>query len=172
MRVVPLLAILLLAGCGDTDTPIVADDGRYTITFPGPTTTREEATPSAGGSMTLHVTEWKHPDIDRLHAFMFTDHTVKKAVIDAKQDLDDAVAQLEGVLKSKVREATPVTFGAFKLPGREVRMQHNTRSLWSRALVVFDTRHQRLYTVLVEGGREYVGGPEADAFIESFAIAK
>lgn len=172
MRVFILITMVCFTGCGDSAAPVVSDDGRYAVTFPGPATTSDGSTTTPLGTMKTTVTLWKHASIDRLHAVTWTDLPVKRDQYDVTKGLDGAVAGLEKESNVKVRDDTASVFGPFKLPSRELRLQHNTRSLWMRSRLVLDTRHMRLYTVVVEGGREYIEGPEADAFFDSFQITK
>jgi hypothetical protein len=175
MRRLLVFGLLLIVGCdraATTPTPVTSAEGHYSVTFPGPPKAREESVPTPIGPIKTISNEWKHPTIDRMHGISYADYPVKRSQFDVKKGLDGAVEGAAKNAEAKVREDRKFEFGPNKLPAREVLMQHNTKSVWLKGKIILDTKAMRMYVVMVAGGKEYVTGPESDAFFESFALTK
>ena len=161
---------LVLAVADDPISPTTSPVGRYTVRFPRlPKTDTKEL--AVGNGVTVPVVTAKADGKDGLvFAVVYADYPPEFREVSA----DKLLAGVRDGLKGKdgiLTRDKPITFGADKLPAREVTVEagknaHNA----VRAVLVLSG--QRLYQVMVTGPKDAVGKKPADEFFKSFELTR
>lgn len=147
----------------------VSPDGSYKVAFPGAPKVTEQKQETKVGDIKITNAVWRSADDTQYLSVSVTVLPFPKERYDPKRGLDGA-AKGGGGAGFKVTETKEITFGKAKHPGRDVMSVNETKNLTCRGLIVLDHDKMRLYQVTVIGGKEFVTGKDATAFVSSFEI--
>lgn len=139
-------------------------DGKFAIAFPAGKEVKTQTQEQGGVKLQIAGVEEK----DKARMVMFFDLPAQAKDAPVKTLMD---AMQKGALDKsggKLVKATETTFGAGKLPARDLMMEKDGNKI--RTLLVLDG--VRVYMVLVGGPKDFATEKEAAAFVESFELKK
>ncbi len=169
MRTILTVAVLVVFSATLTaaDTKFESKEGKYSAKFPGeekPKTISQKA-----GGLDLYITIVEKGKGG--YAVIYSDVTpdVVKAA-PAAQLLAGGQKGLEDNFKAKITKSgeAKVLANGKEYPARDILAEKEEMHLRIMLILV----DNRLYQVFVVGSKELVSGPDADAFIKSFELAK
>lgn len=163
--------VVLLPGVGFGDDPppaFVSPKGGYSVRFPGKPREQSSKTPTDFGRLTVTTATYAKEN-GSVWLVSYTDYPANRmAGVKEADFLAAARDGLKGPDGKVVEERKPRVFEAAGVPALEVTIARGKTH--SRTRLVLKDR--RLYQVQVFGETDFVSGPAADAFLESFRIEK
>lgn len=163
-----ILAVAVLAACAagltGQDDKKYEKEGKFTAKFP----TAPALKTQAAGGLTLNLVMAEEKDKGKGgFLVIYSDLPAEKLKAPtSKQVLDTCQEALEKDFKAKVLKSGDTTIGAKKHPAREITAERDEWQIRG-SIALAGTR---LYQVYVYGSKEFVGGPEATDFLNSFNI--
>ncbi len=140
--------------------------GGYSATFPG--APKEETKTQRGptGEVKVYLAYFAQANGA---AYLTSHHDYPgKPTAEQQKTILDAVVKGATPKDGKLVESKDLEFGADKLPGRAYQVDRPKLSV--RGIVVY--KEGRVYQAIVSGPKDFVGGKEATAFLDSFAVTK
>jgi hypothetical protein len=140
--------------------------GGYSAKFPGTPKEETRKQPGPGGEVEVHLAVYASSN----GTAYLTSHQENPGAPPADQQkaVLDAVVKGAAGGDGKLAENKDVAFGKDKLPARAYRVDRPKLSV--RGLVVL--KDGRVYQAIVTGSKDFVGGREATAFLDSFTLTK
>jgi len=141
-------------------------EGGYTAKFPGTPKEETRTQPGPAGEVKLYLAVYA---TSKGTAFL-TAYQEHKAAATAEEQkaILDAVVRGATPKDGKLVESKDVEFGPDKLPAKTYHVERPKVSV--RGVVVY--RGGRVYQAIVSGPKDFVGGKEAAAFLESLTLTK
>lgn len=137
-------------------------DGKFAVSFPGtPTESKKPLVPNKPA--VVHITRYEDAAGGRL---VMWNEIAAKGYDPAKL----LAGAAEGIgTRGKLVSNKEATFGSDKAPARELVVDSGDGP---RLRYLLTVAHNRLYQVVVTGSNEFVAGPQAEAFRQSFELLK
>jgi len=146
--------------------PYASAEGRYKSLFPGAVKTETKDVDAGGKTLKLTLDSVEVAD-GVFFLVTYIDAPDDVAKLPAAMRLDKLRDGNKGD-DGKVLLDKPIELGAEKLPGRDLLIEKPSFHLRNRAVIAGN----RVYQVMVQGTKEYVGSKEVDRFFDSFEVTK
>ncbi|MBX9579779.1 MAG: hypothetical protein K2X87_05670 [Gemmataceae bacterium] len=161
-----LLILLATAAAQPPAGHVHSGDG-YKVTFPGPPKVETPTAKTPLGELKVHTATYA-TDAGNIFLLSRTDYPAGAVAPDDLPGLYDRVRDGLKGKDGKVVSEKDVAVGPGKVPGKEVVVDRGKRQARFRVVAKGD----RLFQVAAVGAGEWVTGPEATAFLDSFEPAK
>lgn len=145
-------------------------DGGFTVLMPGMPMEDKQDVKTVGGdiSVILHILEVKNEGSLVVSYSEYPDAAFKGGDDDKRLDSarDGAVVSAKGKLKSEKK----ITLDG--RPGRDLHIETSAKGVEGAVRTRIYAVNKRLFQTMVVGTRDFVGGKDAERFLDSFKLAK
>ncbi|MDB5306342.1 MAG: hypothetical protein JWO38_544 [Gemmataceae bacterium] len=165
--VLALFALPTSAGAQPAGEIHAPKGGRFAVRLPGMPKEHTQSTRTDLGELKVYTATYATAD-GAVYLVSYTDFPPGAVKPDGRGPMYDAVREGIKGKDGKLVSEKEITVGPDQLPGREILVDKGRQQTRFRVVV----RDHRLYQLAAVGPGEFVTGPAATAFFDSFEFAK